>query len=246
MPYNNNINDYLTMLPGGTSLPGVTYPLASINGCIIGDNDVYTVPAGRRALVLDPYYWNPTVSTATLRTNWKIGGVYYPLIFTTSLGASAAFNSFGPVGIVMEAGESISVNSNLALVNFWFNIVEFDNKSGLKTAKLTTLISGNNVIYTCPTGKTSTILSDMGTLGSFTSSSLFFTNNSGSTITYSGWAIPNGSSAITNNLFGTSTLTTGTVLTFPFRCDFAPGDNITFASNVATSAALIALTVSEV
>jgi hypothetical protein len=73
---------------------------------------------------------------------------------------------------VLEAGESIAVNVNQQPCNVWGGVWEFDNTSNLKSAKLTSFVSGNNTVYTVPVGKTAAVLPNTftpcnGSVGTF-------------------------------------------------------------------------------
>lgn len=120
-----------------------------------GDNDLYTVPAGRKAVLLSCQLFNPGAAAVKLNGQLKAGGVYY------RTGADVTDNPNG-AGLVqtafpvMEAGESFSVHANGAVTAFW-QVCEFDAATPLKSGRAV-LGVGNNTLYTVPAGKTANLV----------------------------------------------------------------------------------------
>lgn len=119
-------------------------------------NDIYTVPAGKRALLCSFSVSNASGATAsTFQPTVKIGGTYFKLNGVTAsiaAGAGTGVNAIEPY--IAEAGETYSI---LQTTNTTFfivaQIIEFDATSSLKTVKVTGPASGDNLIYTAPAGK---------------------------------------------------------------------------------------------
>lgn len=95
---------------GHLILPGlVTTPMTPAT-TVVGDNDLYTVPANKRALLIASVY-NPNLLQATYFPEAKIGGAYYHVnnASTPAVNVVAAIN----FSIVLEAGQSFAVNAAL-------------------------------------------------------------------------------------------------------------------------------------
>jgi hypothetical protein len=133
-------------------------PSAKIGGTFAittgtGDNDIFTVPAGKRATVQLTIV-NNTGGNLNEIPKVKSGGVYYQsgaLVSRVNLTTSQyiAFNTFP----ILEENEIFSLNySGPGVVVFGYAIT-FDNTEALKSPKILALTSGDQTIYTCPTGK---------------------------------------------------------------------------------------------
>lgn len=248
MAIQNNVNQYLNEMSGALCLINVKYPRANINNSASGNNDVYTVPSGRRAIVLFSNYRSQSGSSATLVQNWKISGTYYTTTFsaiTVSAGAVAADGSSG--GFIMEAGESLSYNSTQTAINTFSQIVEFDNLSTLKTVKTIGATNGDQTVYTVPTGKKAILVSGNGQPLGCSNSGFFISNNSGGSITSNIYLVPNGGSKGANNLLRGS-LSTSNGLCSRINCGavLSAGDFIVWNCNTTNANALCAVTLVEI
>jgi hypothetical protein len=67
---------------------------------------------------------------------------------------SQAFNPNQGTGFIFDSTTSLSVNASAVSLGIEFVILEFDDTTPLKTVALYSLASGNNVLYTCPSGYT--------------------------------------------------------------------------------------------
>lgn len=120
----------------------------------LGDNDLYTVPAGKRVFVLLNTFYNTTANPRIARTEVKIGGTYYAISQATTVNANVAAAATVPLQPILEAGDILAINTDGgAALNTEFRLLQFDNTFGLKTARLLSLASGNNTVYTVPAGK---------------------------------------------------------------------------------------------
>lgn len=247
MAVQNNVNQFLTMLSGAISLPAVKYARANVNSSVNGNNDSYTVPAGRRALVLFSTLRSQSGSTATIIQNWKISGTYYNTLFSAiSLTTGAVASDTADGGFVMEAGESISYNSNQTAINMFTQIVEFDNTANLKTVKTIGATNGDQTIYTVPTGKTAIIVSGNGQPLGCTNRGFFISNNSGGSITSNIYLVPNGGSKGTSNLFrGSVSTANGAATRINAGAVLSAGDFIVWNCNTTNANALCAVTLVE-
>jgi hypothetical protein len=248
MVLQNSVDNYLLSLPGGICLPSVKYPRANINSSASGNNDVYTVPAGRRTIVLTSTLRSGSGSTATIVQNWKISGTYYTTTFSAiSLTAGTVLNDTNDGGFIMEAGESISFNSNQTAINMYVQLIEFDSAASLKTVKTIGATNGDQTIYTCPSGKMAAIMSGNGQIWGMTNRGLFISNNSGGSITSNIYIVPNGNSKGANNLFQGS-IATSNGLCSRINCAaiLSPGDFIVWNCNTTNANALCAATILEI
>lgn len=247
MVLQNLVDNYLTALPGGICLPAVKYPRANINNSASGNNDVYTVPAGRRTIVLTSSFRSQSASTATISQNWKISGTYYNTsIAATSLGAGLYSGDTTDGGFIMEAGELISFNSNQTAINMFVQLVEFDNTATLKTAKVLGATNGDQTIYTVPAGKKAAIMTGNGQIWGMNNAGFLLGNNTGSTLTSNIYLVPNGGSKGASNLFRGS-ISTATATATRINCGaiLSAGDFIVWNCNTANANAVCAVTVME-
>jgi hypothetical protein len=231
------------------SYQGLTFPNPkTINGFVgnagTGDIDLYTVPSNRRVLVYGLGVFFTGISSTSCYPEIKVSGSYYKLqngqtIITNSFAQSWVFN------YIAEAGETIAVNSSVSGANIWLKGIEFDDTSGCKTAKLTSVVNGDNTLYTVPAGKTALILnSNPATL---TSGTLIIWNNSGGTRTYNLFAVPNGGSSDTSNKVRNALSVNAAIFNeSPFVAALNTGDFIVVNSDASTATQFVYITVCEV
>jgi hypothetical protein len=175
-----------------------------------GSNNIYTVPAGRRAIILSGMFVNNTTNATNAYTEVNKGGlgVYYPLnsvvaTGTTHLLQANSTTSISHFAIILEAGDILSINLSGANQHFYYgNIVEFDATSNFKSAWLLNPAGGGAVtpIYTVPAGKTAQIMSNfvydesnINTSGAY-GTALMVQNQTGSNVTYQIVYTPSGGS----------------------------------------------------
>jgi hypothetical protein len=178
-----------------------------------GSNNIYTVPSGRRAVILSGMIANNTTTATTAYTEVNKGGLgtYYSLNSSVTTGAGHALTAFSTTSItqyaiILEAGDILSINLSGANQHFYYgNIVEFDATSNFKSAWLLNPIGGGAVtpIYTVPAGKTAQILSNfvfdessIATAGAY-GTALTFQNLTSGTVTYQIVYTPSGGTAQT-------------------------------------------------
>lgn len=231
----NVINNLFMLANAGVALLDMS--LVNVNQVVAtsGENDLYTVPAGRRALISNFYVNSQGSVSAT--PHFKNSGTYYPGgANATSLTAGTPQNLMLLLPLILDAGETLSVLlSSATSVNCWPQIVEFSNKSPVKSIKFLNLQSGNNLLYTCPAGKTACCLDPYLNFGGASATSEGSITASG-TIYFQ--FVPNGQSAgtgfrISNNINTSSGINASSVTRAP---SFGPGDslyvNSTASSNV--------------
>lgn len=120
-----------------------------------GNNDLYTVPAGRKFILTGAAVYNTSGGTITYYLEAKISGTYYRVGGNSGVGN----NTFGTVSVsggnvLLEAGQIVAINASSAggtLVRI--TGMEFDAGIPWKTTFFTSFAAGDNTIYTCPAGK---------------------------------------------------------------------------------------------
>ncbi len=150
----NAIDQLFYTACGGQGLPGITYINANQVVSASGQNQIYTVPAGRRALISRvDCNAQSSVSAGVCFNN---GGSYFPGGGSAvSLTAGTPQNLMTTLPLILDAGEILSVVLQSALsVNVWPQIIEFDASAPLKSGKFLNCANGNNLVYTVPAGKT--------------------------------------------------------------------------------------------
>lgn len=148
-------------------IAGITLPNAKfvrIQGVNLntGDNDLYTVPAGKRAFIgVTGQIYNNSAGSITWYWEIKVSGTYYRL--SSSLTTATGDGITATAGIVLEPGETFAVNvATTNGLNALLQAIEFDSIAPLFSPKLLTLASGDQTLYTCPTGKTAIGLGNTG------------------------------------------------------------------------------------
>lgn len=151
--------------------------------------DLYTVPSGKKAIVPIATLSNTTASTSiNYQLRAKIGGTYYPLTASVAL-AGQTLTAVNAMTLVLEAGESLAITTDAGGITLFPQIVEFDAASLWKSARLLSIASGDNVLYTVPSGKAAYVQN--ATFGARTVTAVAYVANSSGT-------------AITATLYGTA------------------------------------------
>ena len=186
-------------VPGGVFMTGCKYVLVRGGGLATGDNDLVlsgggaaTVPTGKRWLVGVYFGYNDSAGTIAFYPTVKISGTYYRLASTATVGTAAASTS--TVGYIAEAGETLAVNvatTNGLNVIVW--VVEFDSTIAVKSAKLLSLATGDNTVYTAPANTNAMIIGNTFAVGGVNLAALSYVNSSGGTRTIRWHVVPSGS-----------------------------------------------------
>ena len=202
--------------PAGTILPNLVYKNVNARITSTSTVDVYTCPANKRAIACEVTVFNNSGSTITngFYVAVKIGGVYYQ---TTASNATAGNNAVTSRSsqYILEAGEILAVNIAQQPCNVWVGVMEFDNTSNLKSAKLTTFIAGDNTVYTVPVGKSAIVLPNTFTPCSGTVGTFFYGNLSIASRTIVFNLVPSGGSVGSTNVIATSASVGGGVVPSP-------------------------------
>lgn len=203
-------------------------------------------------MILNGVYSNRNASTNTVIINWKTGGVYYKL--TTSASFTVATNTATTNtvqgSIILEAGESLSVNTSLVGLNASSSIIEFDSTSNVRMVRATSIVSGDNTIYTCPAGKSALIVPYGGEpfyAGGATSGSLSIVSSSGLTPNLTWYMIPNGGSKGNNNIIKLLTATNASFRNYvSYFSQMNAGDSIVMNTSATLANTQVLLIVCEV
>lgn len=186
-----------------------------------GENDLGAPASGKRWLLLSAHAVNPTGGSITLTAKIKNASVYWQggagnAIGATSLGQILLSLVMLPV---FDSVDTLAIHASASGAAVEVTALEFDDTSALKSAKLWSLSTGHNTLYTCPSGYSAVTV---GARGSSTIpyalspyEALCYRNDSGGTRTYS-WALvddgdtPDTPGAGANSLQGVAaTLSTG-------------------------------------
>lgn len=220
---------------GGLGINNIKYPSGFVSNAGSGDVDLYTVPAGKRAYINELGGYNRAGTTTAVFIQIKVSGTYY----RASNAQNYSTNQF--IGlmdlnqgfpIILEAGESLAVNTAQAGMNLWLRITEFDNNCGMKSPKLLALASGDNILYTVPAGKTAYLLAN--TNWNMATTCIFGYNSSGSSANINLNLVPNGgSSAIGNQVIAQVAVSAASSISAP--TSLSAGDSIVINSSAARS-----------
>lgn len=167
----NSLGVPISMMPNAQAIPFNFENVAS------GTVDLYTVPAGKRAIIVQANIFNTTGGSITFTPKLKtVGGTYQiyqaaAAITTLALGAITTL-------IVFEAGEKISITTTAQGLHVMGRIVIFDDTSPLKTVKNTALVAGDNLIYQVPLNKVA-IQIGLSTSSTLNAGCLLYFNESG-------------------------------------------------------------------
>lgn len=201
----SNIQTQLDVAPiTNERLTAQTFPNAIAGNIGSGDIDIYTCPVGKRAIVNMITLSNTAGTTTTYFMQLKVSSVYYRISSSATLTAGTSTN-LQSYSLILEAGESLSINTSQAGLNVFPTIIEFPNTAKSRTIKNLSIVSGDNTIYTVPSGKTAILLS--ATTIRAGTGAIQYVNTSASTATYS-MHISSSTSSASTNRFASSSLTT--------------------------------------
>jgi len=230
----------------GRVLPkNAAFVRATLNNiAVTGDSDIYTVPAGKIAIVGRIRVYNNNGSLATVYPTFKLSGTYFrivasPLIVSANSSTSATINRAAP------AGTTIAVNTTLTGINVWIDVLLLNADCGFVPIALTSLAAGDNTIYTCPANKTA-VLIDSNNLVPFGPNTLAYTNQSGATRTIKVYQVNSGGSSSTSNLImGSSTVTNNSCNTGALSSSMTSGDSLILNTDASTASQAVFGTVLE-
>ncbi len=216
------------------------YPKAySISMASSGNNDLYTVPTNRLALVVDTLLTNPTGNTGTITclAAAKVGGVYHTFDFiSNALAVGSAGRSQSQAPFLLHAGETYAVNTDRAGGSVWASIIEFDATANINDARLFSLSAGNNTLFTVPVGKTVQFVGFPSALNLPQSGFVWYWNASLGIRTVSINAVPSGGSpSNANQIVAPSSIADKQMVQQQFYGGLNPGDFINVNTDAGTA-----------
>jgi hypothetical protein len=212
-----------------------------------GDNTIYTCPAGKRAMIMQGVYWNKTVGSINAYPTLTSGATTYRLTTNTSVSNAQSATMATPFVIILEAGESIGVNASAANLAAFFRVIEYANTVPIFTAKLTTLVAGNNTVYTCPASTSAATLDT--NLSTQAAGRAKYLNATGGTTPVVKWtSVTSGGSPSDDNQVSTQTTNPAdaTVTDIIFPATLQSGDYISVTSGVSTATQMAWVNIVEV
>lgn len=225
------------------------YPKAyAISMAAPGNVDLYTVPVGRLALVIDCLITNPTGNTGavTCMGAVKTGGLYHTFDFicnNMAAGNNGRSQSLAP--FLLRAGESFAVNTNRAGCSVWASIIEFDATANINDARLFALNAGDNTLFTVPANKTIQLIGFPSALNLGQSGWVWYWNNTLAIRNINMHVVPSGGAPSNNNkINGVTVCNDLQMVQQQFYGGLSPGDfiNINTDSNIATQTAWVIYT----
>lgn len=174
---------------GGVNLISAIFVRATVQNSGSGDVDLYTAPAGSRAFVSNVSLFNGNGSTAAVFEEIKISGTYFRLTPNGSFGTGTSGTA--NAGIILEPGDSISLNTSVANINAWAWVVQYASTVPVYCPRLTAFVNGDATLYTVPAGKTAASLASGSLIPNLNMS---YANGSGGARTISENAVNSGGS----------------------------------------------------
>lgn len=174
---------------------------AYVSNAASGDQLLYTVPAGRKAIALSLAIGQATGSSINVIPKVQIGGTKYRAGSTTAASSGTSTQIRG-LTIPGNAGDAFYLNSSASGCNVWLKVLEFDSISPVVFVELTSFVNGDNTFHTCPASVTETPLTALDLSGGTSTavSVLFFAHDSGSSRTLKLNSVKSGGSLGATNL----------------------------------------------
>jgi hypothetical protein len=230
--------------PTGVYLPNATNIRAYSGNVATGDHDIYTCSSNKRCLVEMMSVYNSSGGNITYYPELKSGGTYYRLANGQTPATSTS--SFAVVGFVLEAAESISVNTTTNNgLNVAVEVVEFDNSAPLFTKKLLGLSTGDNTLYTVTSGKSAFNMNQGNGVAAQSPGQVTVVSDGGATRTYKVYDVASGGSTGTTNLTALSTSAASTRTNIACGMSLASQDFVVVNVDTGNSAQIAWITVVE-
>ena len=228
--------------PGNVPLTGCSYPQIIGSNLSTGNNDLYTVPSGKRLAIYGSNLYNTSIGNIVWYMTAKISGTYYRLV-TNSTASTGAVSAGGAVTFILEAGEILSVNTatnNGANVNV--RAVLFDDSIPIYSSRLLALAVGDNTVYTVPSGKSAILINALMGIDQGNSNSFFYVNSSGGARTIYWHVVPTGQAVGSGyQMTASASVNDATRSTLQGTVSLTDGDfvNINTDANTATQIAWV-------
>lgn len=232
------------------TLPNARYDKVAISTSTgAGDYDAYTVPAGKKVIVMGFHGYNSNGSNRNIYVEVYKGGVYQRLMANLAV-TSGQITPQINVWYCFEAGEKLAVNVNGADVDISLSIVEFDNTANIKVVDIADLGAsqdgiGNDILYTCPANKCAALMpvSTINPAILSGNAGVVCVNTGSTTVTLALYLTETDATATANsNRFGGSTSNAGARTTFTANTIFLDeGNTIIVNTNSAEPQYIYAL-----
>lgn len=183
------------------------YSSGFLSNSAIGDNDLYTCPSGKKALISRGYFFNTGVASSTVFMTINVSGTYYRITSNATVGANSIQTTLTEC-IVLNAGEKLGLNSTTVGVNAWVMVCEFDVNSPLTRQGQINGGTGNTTVYTVPVNRSATFTSITGMIAPATSGQNVgcFQTSASTSITVGTWLVASAGSPTNNNKLCSTTV----------------------------------------
>lgn len=155
----------------------------------IGNNDVYTVPSGKK-LVLNEMLIRSTNANKIYLTV-KTNNTYYPISSASSVTAGSA-GSISAAAFVYEATETVSVNCTNTADSVTAYCLLIPDTFPVTSIRTTSISSGDNLLFTVPPSKMYSPWASDSTRNLSRQITCSYFNYSGSGRNYKAYQLPNG------------------------------------------------------
>ena len=215
-------------------------------GLNTGNNDLYTCPASRKAVLLNTSTRCHNASAGLLghKIAIKSSGTYYPISTWGNLSVGQYTITSPAHTFCMEAGEGLSVITDANNgYTAGFVVVEFDDDAPIRTVRVNSLANGDNTIYTCPADKTATGAS---TAWRETAPTIGVSNYSGASRNYVFYTVPTGLAAdATTQTYASTVISNVSASNFNCSTNLEEGDSIVLNTSDGTAGQFAWITVVE-
>lgn len=240
-------NQIISDTYGSLSLPSATFRSVTGSNLATGNTDLYTAPAGKRAVVAAMTIGNGNGSTVFAEA--KISGTYFRLQGTATTSTAAGINLTPLMPFVLDPGDTISVNCSACAGtgNLFLKVIEFPSAYAFHSPRLTTLAASANTLYTVPANSSAVLLAlnlpvSIGPLAG----ACGISNSSGGPINFSINLVPSGGSVAAGNLItGTQSVANNSGTAFACSSTMTAGDFISVTSASAAAGQFAWVTVVE-
>lgn len=236
------------MIFAGVPLTGAKFVSFNNLTTASGNNDLYTVPTGKKAVQIGAVaYINDTAGSINIYLQLKRSGSYYRMANTAAV--TAGTTGFHAPGLyfIMSAGDVLALNDSAGSGGVIGGVLEFDDTVPLVGVLVTSLAS-SNTLYTVPTGKCARLLATAPDNLSNISASVLHSNDSGGSITRTVYYVPSGDAKGTDNVMtppaGTA-LATAAVSATTFPGLMSAGDALVVDVSATTATQALFLTYYE-
>ncbi len=221
--------------------PNASYPSSTNTVSASGITDIYSVPKGRKAVLIDYSVVGSSTVACTATPQLKMpDGLYKGLTAGQSTSGTTAV--FSIPCMVLNYPMSVAVNANSsALINIYPKIIEFDSATSPLSGFYMTApqINNDTTIFTCPVGKNAAVVGGLGLMQQGSQGNII-SGVSASNINFKYNAVPSGSSPSNNNLckflFNQTSSTTLTLTRASFILRSGDFFNVNFGTLGITSA----------